>query len=325
MLVEVVEHVDPARLPALERVVPRARQPHPDGGVPAWLTAGLRTWWMAVRRARERSGRSAYPRWGWCCSSACRAAASDWLVVDGELLPWSAKALGLIQGQYAAVGAAASRALPAVSQLLEQAAGRGLDVADLRARTSARGERAEAFRAAYVEYCWPTDGLEGLGFAPFQVLAAEGETLALTRPHAWHLDVLGRLTDPFLVPTRYRFVDLSSPRAREEAARWWLDLTAAGGEGMVVKPARVVDPRVQPGLKVRGREYLRIIYGPDYTDSLDRLRGRRLGRKRLLARREHALGVEALDRFVQREPLWRVHQAVFAILALESEPVDPRL
>ena len=99
----------------------------------------------------------------------------------------------------------------------------------------------------------------------------------------------------------------------------------AGGEGIVVKPAHLVDGRVQPGLKVRGREYLRIIYGPDYTDSLDLFRQRNLGRKRDLARREHGLGLDALTAFVDGAPLWRVHQLVFAILALESEPVDPRL
>ena len=83
----------------------------------------------------------------------------------------------------------------------------------------------------------------------------------------------------------------------------------------------------QPGLKVRGREYLRIIYGPDYTEpaNLARLRQRNLGHKRSLALREYALGLEALDRVARGEPLWRVHECVFAVLALESEPVDPRL
>ncbi len=84
---------------------------------------------------------------------------------------------------------------------------------------------------------------------------------------------------------------------------------------------------MQPGIKCRGREYLRIIYGPEYADAsqIDRLRGRGLGRKRSLAVREFALGVEALERFVRREPLYRVHECVFAVLALESDPVDPRL
>jgi hypothetical protein len=37
------------------------------------------------------------------------------------------------------------------------------------------------------------------------------------------------------------------------------------------------------------------------------------------------LGIEALRRFVEGEPLHCVHECCFAVLALESEPVDPRL
>ena len=98
---------------------------------------------------------------------------------------------------------------------------------------------------------------------------------------------------------------------------------------MVVKPAanltRGRRGLVQPGVKVRGREYLRIIYGPDYPAHLARLRDRNLNPKRSLALREYALGLESLDRAAGGEPLWRVHECVFGVLALESEPVDPRL
>ncbi|MBM7515651.1 polynucleotide kinase-phosphatase [Nocardioides nitrophenolicus] len=250
---------------------------------------------------------------------------TDWLALDCELLPWSAKALGLIQDQYAAVGAAARTALPVAADLLDQAAARGLDVAALADRVARRRVNATAFRDAYASYCRPTEGLDGVTVAPFQILAAEGRALAHTEPHPWHLAELARMDGDLVAPTRHRLVDLSSPAEREAATRWWLDLTAAGGEGMVVKPAHPVAGRVQPGLKVRGREYLRIIYGPDYTDALDLLRQRHLGRKRQLALREHGLGLDALTGFVERRPLWQVHQAVFAVLALESEPVDPRL
>ena len=119
--------------------------------------------------------------------------------------------------------------------------------------------------------------------------------------------------------------------SQAEAAAWWEHLTATGGEGMVVKPllfiARGRKGLVQPGIKCRGREYLRIIYGPEYADpgQIDRLRARGPGRKRSLAVREFGLGVEALERFVRHEPLRRVHECVFGVLALESEPVDPRL
>jgi len=108
-------------------------------------------------------------------------------------------------------------------------------------------------------------------------------------------------------------------------------MTDAGGEGMVIKPLSFIAHGdrglLQPAVKCRGREYLRIIYGPEYTlpENLARLRRRNLSSKRSLALREFALGIEALERFVRREPLRRVHECVFGVLALESEPVDPRL
>jgi protein phosphatase len=259
--------------------------------------------------------------------------ATGWLVLDCELLPWSAKAAELLRRQYAATGAAARAALPVAADALARAAARGLDVGDLRDRVERRAANAALFRDAYARYCWPTDGLTGLRLAPFQVLAGEQGSYA-TRDHLWHLEVADRLAaaDELFAPTRSRVVHLNTGEA--DAVAWWEGLTAAGGEGMVVKPLGTPPPvpngarkLVQPGLKCRGREYLRIIYGPDYTEPehLERLRHRSLGRKRSLAMREYALGLEALDRLVGGEPLWRVHQPVFGVLALESEPVDPRL
>ena len=250
---------------------------------------------------------------------------TDWLALDCELLPWSAKAIDLIKSQYASVGAAARQVLPEALAVLDQAAKRGLDVGDLAAKTKGRLANAEAFRDAYAAYVRPTNGLEGVTLAPFQILASEGRALALTESHEWHLAELAKLKGDLITPTRHRFVDLASREERDAATQWWLDMTANGGEGMVVKPAHLTEGRIQPGIKVRGREYLRIIYGPDYTDSLDVLRDRHLGKKRQLAQREHGLGLEALTAFVDHEPLWKVHQSVFAVLALESEPVDPRL
>ncbi|WP_440101001.1 polynucleotide kinase-phosphatase [Streptosporangium sp. H16] len=264
------------------------------------------------------------------CAPLMEELGSGWIALDCELLPWSAKAEGLIRDQYASVGAAARTVLPEAITVLEAAAGRGLDVGDLLDRTRRRSTNAARFRQAYARYCWPVSGLEGLRLAPFQILACEGRATAIQEPHSWHLDLLSRLDDPLIAPTRHVFADPASPESTEAATAWWSALTAEGGEGgegMVVKPLDPPDgrSRVQPGVKVRGREYLRIIYGPDYTESLDVLRHRFLGRKRSLALREHALGLEALSRLAEGEPLWRVHEAVFAVLALESEPVDPRL
>jgi protein phosphatase len=259
-----------------------------------------------------------------------------WLVLDCELLPWSAKAESLVRDQYASVGAAARSALPVALDLLAAAAARGLDIADLRSRTATRAANAEAFTTAYRRYCWETEGVEGISLAPFQLLASEGRTYADCN-HGWHLALAERLVaaaPKVIRPTRHCVVDAADSDSRAAAIAWWEQLTGGGGEGMVVKPLGNLTAAgagrrglAQPGVKVRGREYLRIIYGPDYTDpeSLQRLRDRNLGHKRSLALREYALGLESLERLARGEPLWRVHEPVFGVLALESEPVDPRL
>ncbi|WP_392750793.1 polynucleotide kinase-phosphatase [Streptomyces sp. LN590] len=260
---------------------------------------------------------------------------TDWVLLDAELMPWSLKAGGLLRSQYAAVGAASGAVLPGANAALAAAAARGVDVADLAARQQDRTADAAAFTDAYRRYCWSTEGLDGVRIAPFQVLAVRGRSLASVS-HDEQLAWLDRLVehDPtgLLQVTRRLVVDTGDEASVRAGIDWWLEMTGNGGEGMVVKPlgALVRDEKgrlVQPGIKVRGREYLRIIYGPEYTrpENLERLRSRFLGHKRSLALREYALGLEALDRLADGEPLWRVHEAVFAVLALESEPVDPRL
>ncbi|MET7516035.1 polynucleotide kinase-phosphatase [Streptomyces sp. NPDC005480] len=260
---------------------------------------------------------------------------TDWLLLDAELMPWSLKASGLLRSQYAAVGAASGAVFPDAIATLEAAAARGVDVGELLGRQRERAEDAAAFTDAYRRYCWTTDGLDGVRLAPFQILAVQGRSLAAL-PHDEQLALIDRMVEHdgsgLLQTTRRLFVDTGDEASVSAGVDWWLEMTGRGGEGMVVKPVEVLtrDGKgrlVQPGIKCRGREYLRIIYGPEYTrpDHLERLRGRFLGHKRSLAVREYALGLEALDRLADGEPLWRVHEAVFAVLALESEPVDPRL
>jgi protein phosphatase len=258
---------------------------------------------------------------------------TDWLIFDCELLPWSVKAEDLLRRQYASVGAAATKALSEERIAIESAAARGVDVGNLLEESNERRTMVDGFVAAYRQYCWPVVSIEDLKLAPFQILAGEGDVHAL-KDHLWHLEILGRLcaTDPTTFrATRSLVVDVNDPTSVESGTRWWETLTAGGGEGIVVKPVQVVHrgPKglVQPGIKCRGREYLRIIYGAEYTAerNLSRLRSRGLGLKRSLAQREFALGIEALERFTAGEPLYRVHECVFGVLALESEPVDPRL
>lgn len=257
---------------------------------------------------------------------------TDWLVLDAEVLPWNAKARELIREHFAVVGAAGRRGIGATLEVLRSVAERTGEATDLVERFTARADAVDRYVEAYGPYCWPVEGLGGIRVAPFHLLASEG-AVHHERDHRWHLELLGRIIDAdttgTLQATNARFVDLDDTASIDAATTWWQELTAGGGEGMVVKPTaftvRGAEGLVQPAVKVRGREYLRLIYGPEYTLDLDRLRDRNLGRKRNLALREYALGIEALQRFVDRRPLREVHEAVVGVLALESDPVDPRL
>jgi protein phosphatase len=261
---------------------------------------------------------------------------TDWVCLDAELMPWSAKAQELLRRQYAAVGAAGRASFPPALAALDAALARGLEVGELREKVAGRAAMLEAYVAAYGRYCWPVVSLGDLRLAPFHLLASEG-AVHTDKDHRWHMAALARLAAaddpgaPLLVATRVREVALHDEASVAAGAAWWEELTAGGGEGMVVKPLEFVarGPKglLQPAVKCRGREYLRIIYGPEYTApaNLERLRSRGVGAKRALALREFALGVEGLERFVRGEALRRVHECVFGVLALESEPVDPRL
>lgn len=258
---------------------------------------------------------------------------TDWICLDCELMPWSAKAQDLLRQQYAPAGAAAKAGLSQVVSALKLTVDRLPEAASLLSWYEQRSVMAGAYAEAYRRYCWTVRSLLDLKLAPFHLLASEG-AVHTDKDHQWHMTILGRLAEAdreILLPTPHRIVNLQEPDEVSAAVKWWEDLTGSGGEGMVVKPLQFVAENkrglTQPAVKCRGKEYLRIIYGPEYTapENLERLRSRGLSAKRSLALREFALGIESLQRFVEREPLRRVHECAFAVLALESEPVDPRL
>ncbi|MFB8239994.1 polynucleotide kinase-phosphatase [Kitasatospora purpeofusca] len=268
------------------------------------------------------------------------------------------------QARNAAVVASAGALLPPVLAALERAAARGLDVAGLLDRQRDRAADLRDFAEAHRRAAAPGRPLlapfrllaaEGANLAT----GPEREHLARidrlvdadrtapadgTAPDAAPADGTtptdGTTPAPALHRTARRWVDTGDEASTAAAVAWWEELTAAGGAGIVVRPP--VSPTrtapgegrpgglVQPAVQVRGRERLRLLHGPDHPDHPDpsdrpaRPSGGVLGLRRSLALREYALGLEALDRLAAREPLWRVHQAVFAVLALESEPADPR-
>ncbi len=272
---------------------------------------------------------------------------TDWVCLDCELMPWSAKAQMLLKEQYSAVGISGKVALNEAVKLLEQASanktfsfdvskktsGQNADINELLKKFSQRAEMMHKYVDAYREYCWPVNSIDDLKLAPFHILATEGKVHS-DKNHIWHMDTIAGYCsqdNKFIMTTNHIIVDVTDPESIAMGIEWWKNLTSSGGEGMVVKPYDFIVKNnrelLQPAVKCRGREYLRIIYGPEYTmdEHMERLRSRSLGRKRSLALREFALGMEALERFVRNEPLYRVHECVFGVLALESEPVDPRL
>jgi protein phosphatase len=258
---------------------------------------------------------------------------SDWLLLDCELMPWSAKAQGLLQSQYAAVGAAGRVGLEATVASMERALTGGAPIAALLEEMRTRRALVEQYVDAYRRYCWEVTSVADLKLAPFHLLASEG-VVHIDKEHRWHMETLAVLcaeAPDVLLATPNCSVELADESSCAAATAWWEAMTEAGGEGMVVKPLTFLATGpgglVQPAVKCRGREYLRIIYGPEYTrpDQLERLRSRGLGVKRGLAAREFALGIEGLERFVAYESLRRVHECVAGVLAMESEPVDPRL
>jgi len=258
---------------------------------------------------------------------------TDWIIFDTEILPWSYKAIELLKGQYAAVGSAARASLEETVASLRTAVKRSSEVAPLVRRYEDRFEAVSRYVDAYGKYCWPVTSLQDLKVAPFHILASEG-TAHVDKDHLWHLKASEKLNnvDPqIFAATDFRVVNLHDSDSVAQAIRWWEEVTSRGVEGMVSKPIEFISRGkhglVQPAMKCRGREYLRIIYGAEYAlpENLQRLRSRHLLVKRSLALREFALGVEALERFVRNEPFYRLHECVFGVLAMESEPVDPRL
>jgi protein phosphatase len=258
---------------------------------------------------------------------------TDWVCLDAELMPWSAKAQELLRQQYAALGAAGRASLATTVSAIEAIAAQNDEALKLKEKFAQRLEAVNLYVESYRRYCWPVNSVRDLKLAPFHLLATEGQ-VHTHRDHVWQMETLARVckvSDELMLATVYKVVEMEDAGSVEQATAWWEELTGRGGEGMVMKPfdfvARGRRGLVQPGIKCRGSEYLRIIYGPEYLlpENLSRLRSRNVATKRSLALREFVLGVEALERFVRHEPLRKVHECVFGVLALESEPVDPRL
>ncbi|MEH7178152.1 polynucleotide kinase-phosphatase [Neobacillus vireti] len=255
---------------------------------------------------------------------------TDFVLLDAEILPWNLKAKDLILNQYAHVGEMALLDRKKLQDSLQQAFESGKGVEHWIQENEMGIENAKVFNEVYQKYCWEIEGLDGIQIAPFHTLAHSKETF-FDKPHRWHMEKNKEFNgiSRLFLETEYRVV--SDEASMKAAIEWWEEITEAGHEGFVVKPDSFITRHkgklLQPAIKVRGRKYLHIIYGMDYLlpENLSRLKKRNAGKKQRNALKEFALGVEGVNRFVKKESLERVHECVLGVLALEAEPIDPRL
>lgn len=252
---------------------------------------------------------------------------TDYVLLDAEIMPWNLKAKELIRSQYAHVS---ENAILDRSCLLKKMSDSDIDVNGWLSEYEAKLMNAKVFKEVFQKYCWNIDGLEEIQIAPFHVLAHSGETF-FDKPHTWHMEMNRKFSEgsSLFVETESKVIENTEDEA--EVIAWWEQMTEDGHEGIVIKPEDFI-PRykgrlIQPAIKVRGRKYLNIIYGMDYLhpENIARLKKRNTGKKQKNALKEFALGLEGIKRFVERDSMERVHECVLAVLAMESDPVDPRL
>ncbi len=257
---------------------------------------------------------------------------TDWVLLDGEILPWAVKAAesseesGLVEAGTAVFSETMSAFESDSSSPLK---------AHWKETIERERSALEQYDVMFKRYRTESANLAALKFAPFHLLATEGQTF-FHRSHLWHMQMLAGLARSgreFVIPTRYEVVSLSEQATWSKTIRWWEELSEESSEGLVVKPLPFI-PRgrrglAQPALKCRSREHLRLVYGPRYDsaegrESLlarDALLRRRNKHRRIL--RQFALSMEAVTRFVKRSPLNAVHECVLGVLAQEVPPSMP--
>ncbi|WP_079526525.1 AAA family ATPase [Solibacillus isronensis] len=253
---------------------------------------------------------------------------TNFVLMDAEILPWNLKAQSLIDQQYETV---AENALMDRYKLIEKLkATEHVDVTSWVEEYTDKYKNAARFDAVFRNYCWPTNELSGIQIAPFHILA-HSSSANFHQSHSWHMKMNAYLAEnsSLFIATEYRLIE--SEQDEQEVINWWKDMTENGHEGIVIKPFDFLayhnGKLLQPAIKVRGREYLRIIYGMDYTNdvTMKKLKQRNSSRKMKNALLEFKLGMEGISRFVSLESSNRVHECALATLALESDTIDPRL
>lgn len=255
---------------------------------------------------------------------------TDYVLLDAEIMPWNLKAKELISSQYAHVAENAVLDRSLLKEKLTAALPSNSDLQVWLDEYEGKLENALDFQKVFQKYCWDIDSSKPIQIAPFHVLAHSNQTF-FDKPHTWHMEMNQQLASQSELFVKTEFKVITDQASEDEVIQWWQEITEDGHEGIVIKPefyiARNNGKLLQPAIKVRGRRYLSIIYGMDYLEpkNLERLKNRNTGKKQKMALKEFALGVEGITRYVNSETIDRVHECSLAVLAMESDPVDPRL
>ncbi|MEJ8546940.1 metallophosphoesterase [Brevibacillus borstelensis] len=282
------------------------------------------------------------------------------LVLDGELLPWSALGDGLIQKQFKPIEKALESELAFLEQNgFEQAFGKladayrasGFEQDQFRC---SRNELSQKYGASvYQNYKHLRDILETyvpldeharayhtykrqlelyagdgkLEYKPFSLLKAVWENGQEQFPD-WKTSEMYS----FLSDDDFLLIDLAEPDSVERAERFFAKLTLEYRmEGVVIKPEEATSKAV-PCLKVRNPDYLSIIYGYDYRFPYKYrklLKQKNIAQKLRTSMNEHLLGQRMLAiPFREIAADNEAYKEVVANLLFEAakeKEIDPRL
>lgn len=250
---------------------------------------------------------------------------TDWVCLDGEILPWSVKAERLISENH-------RETLETGEAILDE-----IDRAP--GWMKVFKESLDSKKACFNRYRrlldkYEAEAASAVCFAPFHMIATEGRSY-FDKNHHWQMQTLNALAkaagEPFL-GTPFERVDLRVATDIQRVLRWWECISPSGEEGLVVKPLHFLcrgrRGLAQPGIKCRGREHLRLVYGPEYDseENIVKLLDRRaISRRRQKHRRilkQLALSIEGVERFIRKEPLPRVEECVRGVLSLETREIS---
>lgn len=252
---------------------------------------------------------------------------TDWVCLDCELMPLQFDQREDLKKRYAQIGLAGVHSLNEVVKQLRQTKVDG-KANEVLMHFDERLNAVKNFVKIYQQYCCSTKAIENLRLVPFHIMATEGR-LHTNKDHFWHLETISKIVkeipNSFLGRVEYRVVDLNNLKSQKESIDWWEEINNLGGEGIVAKPQTFIVKKqgnlLQPAIKCRGREFLRLTFGPEYTDpiSMRILREQNVVGKQIFSLKEFSLGIEAMTRFIQHESKSRIQECIFGIVALEIE------